>query len=299
MACIENVLEEHASSLIAMTVDENVKPRPDPNKLLQRSSTMLKEEAESWGKPRRPLRPPLYVPPELTRGQLEGPRERRGSCIPVDTSRALQHPYWSPPAAAKGSLATAEVNSSVRLAGWGQMGHDPINVSQKFPGRSPSVMIEGTRISNEGAESGVNKAKFHSVLQQGQGFFPLRSPLTKDPPPIPTIRSGIKMEVPPVNVKMAGNEKMAQAAFPLGGPGNPMNNCPRPTIMPANVARVGWFTNGPCFMPPGPPSSHPLLNLPLSFSPPPMLRPPLRPYFGNFPSSELPSTPFLNRENKS
>ncbi|XP_005872822.1 PREDICTED: proline-rich protein 32 [Myotis brandtii] len=281
MACVENVLEGHASSSIAMTVDENVKPRPDPNKFLQCSSTMLKEEAESWGKPRRPLRPPLYVPPELTRGQLEGPRERRGSCIPVDTLRALQCPYWPPPAAAKGSLATAEVNSSVGLAGWGQMGQDSINVSQKFPGCSPSVMI-----SNEGAEGGVNKAKFHSVLQQGQGFFPPRGPLIKDPPPIPTVGSGIKMEEPPVNVKMAGNEKMPQAAFPLGGPWNPMYNCPRPIIMPASVAHVGWLTNGPCFIPSGPPSSYPFLNLP--FPPPPMYRPPLLPYFGNFPSSELP-----------
>lgn len=282
-----------------MAVDGSVKPRPDPNILLQCSSTMLKEEVESWGKPRMPLRPPLYVPPDLARGQLEGPGERRGSCIPVDISRALKHPYGSPPAAAKGSLATAEVNSSVGLAGCSQMGQDSINVSQKFPGRSPSLKIQGTRVSNEGAESGVNKAKFHLALQQGQGFFPPRGPLIKDPPPIPTIRSGIMMQVPPGNMKMAGNERMAQVPFPMGGPWYPMDNWPRPITVPPSVSRLGWFTNGPCFIPPVPPSSHPFLNLPMPFPPPPMCRPPLLPYFGNFPSSELPPHPFLNRENKS
>lgn len=294
-------LEERASSPKATTADEDVKPRPDPNILLQRSHRVLKDEDESWGKPRMPLRPPLYVPPDLARGLPEGPKEKKGSCIPVDISRALKHPYGPPSAAAKGSLATAEVNSSVGLAGWGQMGQNSINVSQKFPGRSPSLMIEGTRISKEGAESDVNKAKFHLALPQDQGFFPPRGPLIKDPPPIPTIRSGLMVEVPPGNVKMADNERMPQVASPVGSSWNPMDSWPKPIIIPPSISRLGWFTSGPCFITSqsGSPSSHPLLNAPLPFSPPPNDHSSLFSYFDNFPSGEPPPPPFLNRDNES
>ncbi|CAK6450294.1 unnamed protein product [Pipistrellus nathusii] len=299
MACMKNVLEEHASSPIAMAVDRNVKPRPNPKILRLISSTTLKNEVESWGKPRMPLRPPLYVPPDLAKGQLEGPTERKGSCIPANISRALKHPYGLRPAAEKGSQATVKINGPVGLAGCSQMGQDSITVSQKSPGCSPSLMIEGTRVSNEGTENGVNKAKPQLALQQGQGFFPPRAPLIRDPPPNPTIRTGITMEVPPGNMKMAGNERMAHVAFSMGGPWNPMDNWPRPITAPPNVSHLGWFPNGPCFIGPVPPNLHPFLNLPMPFPPHPMCRPPLFSYFGHFPPTGMQPHPYLNRENRS
>ncbi|KAB1252487.1 Proline-rich protein 32 [Camelus dromedarius] len=119
----------------------NRKPRADAP--LQCPSALLKDDAESWGHPPGPLRPPFNVLGDLAREQLERRSERTASCIPVDS--VLKHPYGPPPAGAEESLATAEVNSSEGLAGRRQRGQDSINVSQEFSGGPPALMVGGTR----------------------------------------------------------------------------------------------------------------------------------------------------------
>ena len=163
------------------------------------------DEVGSWGQPRLPLRLPFSLPRELAGEQLESIRERRGSSIPVDSSRALKHLDGPPPAVVKESLATAEVNSSEGMAVWKQMGQDSINVSPKFSSGSPSLMVGGARVSNEGTERAVNDANLHVASPQGQGFFTPRGPQVGGPPPIPIIRPGIMTEVPPGYVRMANN----------------------------------------------------------------------------------------------
>ncbi|XP_016052552.1 PREDICTED: proline-rich protein 32, partial [Miniopterus natalensis] len=260
-----------------------------------------RDRAATWGKPRLPLRRPFYVPPDLGREPLKGPwdRDRSVSCVPVDSPRALKLPHGPQPAAAKESPATAEANSSEGLAGWRQKGHDSTNVSPKFPGGPPSRMIQGAGVSTEGGDRGGSNAKFHGALPRGQGFFPLGGPELRGAPPVPAIRSGVMMELSPGNMRLPGNDGLAQVSFPPGGPWHPVDNWPRPITVPPGVARLGWLASGPpCFMPPGPPRTHPFLNIPMPFAPPAMYRPPLPSYFPNFPSSDMPPPASSNREKR-
>lgn len=291
-------LEGHSSSPVAENADENKNESPPPNVSLQRPSTMLKDEVGSWGQPRLPLRLPFSLPPELAREQLESLWERRGSNSPGESSRALKHPERPPPAVVKESLATAEVNSSEGLVVWKKMGQDSINVFPKFSSDPPSLMVGGAGVSNEGTERGVNNANFHVTSPQGQWFFLPRGPQVGGPPSIPTIRSGIMTEVPPGYVRMASNERMAHASFPMGSPWLLMENWPRPVIIPPGIAPLPSWPCAPDFICPRFWSFNPFLNMSMHFVPAPINGPPPFPTFANFPPRNmLPPASFI-RENK-
>ncbi|EPY83538.1 hypothetical protein CB1_000554002 [Camelus ferus] len=147
----------HAPSPLAAAADERGNRKPRADAPLQCPSALLKDDAESWGHPPGPLRPPFNVLGDLAREQLERRSERTASCIPVDS--VLKHPYGPPPAGAEESLATAEVNSSEGLAGRRQRGQDSINVSQEFSGGPPALMVGGTRVSSGGPERGGSNAR--------------------------------------------------------------------------------------------------------------------------------------------
>ncbi|KAM5290986.1 proline-rich protein 32 [Glossophaga mutica] len=283
---------------MCVTADENKNETPRPNVSLQYPSTVPMDEVGSWGQPRLPLRLPFSLPPELAREQLESLCERGGSNIPVDSSRALKHRDGPPPAVVKESLATAEVNSSEGLEVWKQMGQDSINVSPKFSSGPPSLMVGGAGGSNEGTERGVNNAHFLVDSPQGQVFFPLRGPQVGGPPPIPTIRSGIITEVPPGYVRMASNERMAHVSFPMGSPWLPVENWPRPIIIPPGIAPLPSWPCAPGFICPRFGNFNPFLNMPMHFVPAPINGPPPLPTFANFPPRNmLPPASFI-RENK-
>ncbi|XP_036897243.1 proline-rich protein 32 [Sturnira hondurensis] len=291
-------LEGHSSSPVAVTADENKNETPQPSVSLQLSSTMLMDKVGSWGQPRLPLRLPFSLPPELAREQLESLWEKRGSNIPVDSSRALKHPEGPPPAVVKESLATAEVNSSEGLAVWKQMGQDSINISPKFSSSSPSLMVGGAGVSNENMERGVNNANVHVALPQGQGFFPLRCPQVRGPPGIPTIRSGIMTEAPPGYLRMPNNERMAHVSFPTGSPWLSMENWQRPVIIPPGIAPLPSWPSAPGFICPLFWSFNPFLNMPMRFAPAPINGSPPLPTFAHFPPRNMiPPASFI-RENK-
>ncbi|XP_030700710.1 proline-rich protein 32 [Globicephala melas] len=297
MACTENVLGGHAPSPTSVAADEHGTPELRPGVPLQCPSSMQKDDVESWGLPRVPLRPPFNVLADLAREQLERPSERTGSCIPVDDSRALNPPYEPPPAVAEESLATAEVNSSEGLAGRRQRGQDSINVSREFSGGPPALMVGGTRVSNGGTERGGSNAKLYVALPRGQGFFPSRGSQVRGPPPIPTLRSGIMMEVPPGNTRVTCKERLAHVSFPLGGPRHPVENWPRPMPLSSSTPGLPSCTTAHCFIPPRPPSFNPFLAMPMAFAPPPIFGPPLPSYFANFPSWGMLAPASSNREN--
>ncbi|XP_014719380.3 proline-rich protein 32 [Equus asinus] len=299
MACIENVLAGHVPSPIVVAADEHGNQELHPNLPLHCPSSMLKDDAESWGHPLVSLRPPFSVLADLTGEQLKRPSERTGSCIPVDSSssRALKHPYGPPPAVAEESLATVEVNSSEGLAGRRQRGQDSINVSQEFSGSPPALMIGGTRVSNGGTERVGNNARLHAAMPRGQRFFPPRGSQVRGPPHIPTVRSGIMMELPPGNLRLAGKERLAHVSFPLGGPRHCVENWPRPIPLSSSTPSLPSCATAHCFIPPRPPSFNPFLAMPIAFAPPPIFGPPLPSYFANFPSWGMPAPASSNREN--
>ncbi|XP_021541585.1 proline-rich protein 32 [Neomonachus schauinslandi] len=298
MACIENVLGGHASSPSGVAADEcgMREPRPD-DVSLQCPSSMPKDDAEPWGHHRFLQRPPLSVLTDLAREQLERPSETAGACIPVDSSRAHQHRYGPPPAVTEESLATAEVNSSGGLAGWRLRGQDSINVSQEFSGSPPALMIGGARVSSGGTERGGYNARLYMALPRGQGFFPSRAPQVRGPPHIPTVRSGVMMELPPGNTRMAGKERLAHVSFPPGGPQHPVENWPRPPALSSGTPGLPSCPTAHCFVPPRPPSFSPFLAMPIAFAPPPIFGPPLPSYFASFPSWGMPAPAPSNREN--
>ncbi|XP_006165753.1 proline-rich protein 32 [Tupaia chinensis] len=112
MACIENVLGGHTPSPTEVAVDKNGSQDQLHNMTLQFPSCRPKDDAEAWGQPRIPLRPPFSVRTHLKIEQLEHPSEKIGSCIPVLSSRPLRQPYGPPPAVAEESLATVKGNAS-------------------------------------------------------------------------------------------------------------------------------------------------------------------------------------------
>ncbi|XP_057574804.1 proline-rich protein 32 [Hippopotamus amphibius kiboko] len=297
MACIENVLGGHAGSPTAVAADAHGNREPRRAMPLQCPSSMQKDDAESQGHPRVPLRPPFNVLTDLAREQLERPSERTGSCIPVDGLRTLKPPYGPPPAVAEESLATAEVNSSEGLVGRRLRGQDSINVSREFSGGPPALMVGGTRVSNGGTERGGSNARLYMTLPRGQGFFPSRGPQVRVPPHIPTLRSGIMMEVPPGSTRGTGKERLARVSFPLGGPQQPVETWPRPMALSSSTASLPSCTTAHCFIPPRPPSFNPFLAMPIAFAPPPIFGPPLPSYFANFPSWGMPAPASSNREN--
>ncbi|XP_062039157.1 proline-rich protein 32 [Lepus europaeus] len=287
MACIENVLGRRAPSPIVGTMDKNGNQDLHQDMPKECVSSMLREDVEPWGHTHVPLIPSFNVLTDLTRQQLERPSERTGSCIPVDSSRALRQPYGPPPAVAEESLATAEINSSEGLAGQRQKGQDSINMSQEDSGGPPALMVGGTRVSHGGTERGGHNARFYLTLPRGKGFFQPRIPQVRGPPHIPTLRSGIVMEVPPGNPRMACQGRLAHVSFPPGSPRHTMDRWTRPIPLSSSTPGLPPCSTAHCFIPPQPPSFNPFLAMPIAFAPPPIFAPPLPSYFAHFPSGGM------------
>nr|XP_036864609.1 proline-rich protein 32 [Manis javanica] len=255
-----------------------------------------KDDAETWGHPRVPLRLPIIVLTNLAREQLERPSEGAGSGLPIDSSRPLQHPYGPPPAVVEESLATAELNSSYGLAGGRQRGQDSFHLSQEFSGNSPALMIGGTRVSNERED---NNARLYVALPQSQGFLPPRSPQVRGRPcMLCTVRSGIMMELPPGNRRTAGKGRLAHVYFPLRGPQHPVEYWPWPIPLSSSTPGVPAGVAAHCFICPRPPSFNPFLVMPVSFAPAPKFGPLLPSYFASFPSWGMPPPASSSRKHK-
>lgn len=211
------------------------------------------------------------------------------------SSRAHKHPYGPPPVVTEESLATPEVNSSEGLADWRLREQDSINVSQEFSGSPPALMIGGARVSRGDTQRGGNNARLYLVLP-GQGFFPSRGLQVRGPPHIPTVRSGVMMELPPGNTKMASKERLAHVSFPLGGPQHPVENWPKLLPLSSSIAGLPSHPTAHCFISPRPPSFSPFLAMPIVFAPPPIFGPTLPSYLENFPSWGMPAPALSNRE---
>ncbi|XP_062940487.1 proline-rich protein 32 [Cynocephalus volans] len=297
MACIENVLGGHGRSPIVVAVDKNGNRELRHDISLQCPSSMPKDDVESWGHPHVPLSPPFSMLTDLSREQLEHPSERKESCVPVDSSRALTHPYGPPPAVVEESLATAEVNSSEGLAGWRQKGQNSINVSREVSGGPPAFMVGGTRVINGGTEIGGNNARLYVALPRSKGFFPPRGPQVRGPLHIPTLRSGIMMEVPPGNTRMVCKGRLAHVSFPLGSPRHPVDNWPTPMpVVSSSTAGLPSCFAAHCFIPPRPPSFNPFLSMPIAFVPPQIFGPPLPSYFAHLCPGGMPAPACSNKE---
>ncbi|XP_008061666.1 proline-rich protein 32 [Carlito syrichta] len=296
MACTENVLGDHAPSSIVVAVDKNGNRELCCNIPLQCPTSMLKNNAETWGHPHVPLRPPVNGLTDLERQQLERPSKRTGSYIPVNSSRALRHLYVPPPAVAEESLATVKVNSSEGLASHRQKGQDSINVSQEISGSPPALMVGGTWVSSGSTERAGNNAKLYVTLPQGKGFFPARGPQVRAPPHIPTLRSGIMMELPSGNTRMACKGRLACVSFPLGDPRHRVDNWPRPIPLSSSTPGLPSCSTAHCFIPPRPLNFNPCLAMPIAFAPPLIFGPPLPSYFTHFCSGGMPAPASSNRE---
>ncbi|XP_069318995.1 proline-rich protein 32 [Eulemur rufifrons] len=296
MACIENVLGGQAPSPIVVAVDKNGNPELCHNMPLQCPSSMPKDDGEPRGHPHIQLRPPINVLTNLAREQLERPSPRTGSCIPVDSSRAFRHLYGPPPAVAEESLATAEVNSFEGLAGQRQKRQDSV-VSQEVSGSPPTFMVGGTRVSTGGTERGGNNARLDLTLPRGKGFFPPRGPQVRGPPHLlPSLRSGILLEVPPGNRRMYCKGRLAHVSFPLGAPRHPVDIWPRPILLSSGSPGLPSCSIAHCLIPPQPLSFNPFLAMPIAFTPPPTFGPPLPSHFAHFPSGVMPAPVVSNRE---
>ncbi|EHH61206.1 hypothetical protein EGM_19161 [Macaca fascicularis] len=296
MACIENVLGGHAPSPLVVAMDKNGNQELHLDMPLQCLSSKPEDDTEPWGLPQVLLRPSVNVLTDLASEQPECPSERTGSCIPVHSLRALRHPYGPPPAVAEESLATAEVNSSDALAGWRQEGQDAINVSWEVSGSPPALIVGGTKVNNEGTERGSNNARLYVALPRGKGFCSPRGPQVRGPSHITTLRSGIVMEVPPRNTRIACRGKLAHVSFPLGDPCHPMHNWPRPIPLSSSTPGLPPCSAAHCFIPPRPPIFNPFIAMLLPFAPPPIFHPPLPSYFVHFHSGGMPAPASPNRE---
>ncbi|KAM5195890.1 LOW QUALITY PROTEIN: proline-rich protein 32 [Hipposideros larvatus] len=262
-----------APSPIAVPADENGKQEPCHNAPLQ-----CLKDGGVLGHPPVLLRPPFSVLTVWAREELDRPCERTRTRTPVYSARGLKQP-GSPPVVEEESLATAEVNSSKGLAGWRQMGQHSINVSQEFTDSLPAL-IEGTRVSNVGTETGGNNASFYVDLP-GQGFFPPRDPHVRGLLRIPTTRSGTIMELPPGNTRMASNERLAPVSFSLGVR-NPVGYWSRPISLSSCTSGLPACTTAHCFIPPQPLSFNPFLTMPTAFASPVVFSPPVSFYFASF-----------------
>ncbi|XP_042538352.1 proline-rich protein 32 [Dipodomys spectabilis] len=236
--------------------------------------------AETWSHPPVPVRPPFIVLTDLPREQPQRPTESGGSCIPGG-SRVPRYPRGLTAAVAEDSLATVEINSSESLAGRRLKEHDSINKSQEFSHSPLTPTVGGTRVHNGAAKKGGNNIKSYASLPQGKVIFPPRGAQVRNPPYIPTVRSGIMMEVPSRNTKMPSNGRLAHVSFPLHRPDHPVDNWQRP--VPLSSSFLGFpFSSAHCFIPPQAVSFKPFLTTPVAFASPPIFGAPLSPYFAHY-----------------
>ncbi|XP_057617176.1 proline-rich protein 32 [Chionomys nivalis] len=282
MACTENGLEGHSRSSIMVPVDKNGSRETCHNVPLRCLNYMLKDDeddADIWGHPPVSLRPPFTV-------------ARAGVRIP-ENPRARRYPFTLTPAIEEESLATAEVNSSEGLESQSKKGHDSINMSQEISGSPMTLMIRGPRDGSGVLERSANSSKQYMPVPRFQEFFPPRGPQTRGPPYVPTLRSGIMMEVTPGNGRRSYKGNLARVSFPLGSPRHPMDNwLQRPLHLSTNVPGLPCST-AHCFMPPQPPAFSPFPVMPTPFASPLGFGPPL-PYFFHYNTRVRHPPPYLN-----
>lgn len=272
----------HGSSSIMVPVDKNGSREAHHNVPLQCLNYMLKDDeddAEIWGHPPVSLRPPFT----LARG---------GDRIP-ENPRALRYPFTLTPAIEEEFLATAEVNSSEGLESQSKKGHDSINMSQEVSESPMALMIGGPRVGSGVLERNGNSSKPYMPVPRSQEFYPPRGPQTRGPPYVPTLRSGIMMEVTPGNGRMSYKGSLAHVSFPLGSPRHPMDNWQqRPLHLSSSVPGLPCPT-AHCFMPPQPPAFSPFPVMPTPFASPLGFGPPL-PYFFHYNTRAMYPPPYLN-----
>ncbi|EDL29048.1 proline-rich protein 32 [Mus musculus] len=284
MACTENGLAGHSHSPIIVPVDKNRSKETCHNVQLRSLSSMLKDDeddADVWTRPPVSLRPPFNVP-------------RTGARIPQNP-RAPRHPLTLTPAIEEESLATAEINSSEGLESQSQKGHDSINMSQEFSGSPMALMIGGPRVGSRVLERSGNNSKPYIPVPRSQGFFPPRGSQSRGPPYIPTLRSGIMMEVTPGNARMANRGNMAHVSFPLGSPRHPMDNWQQSPSLPLSPSITGLpCSSAHCFLPPQAPAFNPFPVMPTAFASPLRFGPPLLPYVFHYNTGAMYPPPYLN-----
>lgn len=281
MACTENGLEGHSRSSIMVPVDKNGSRETHHNVPLRCLNYILKDDeddAEIWGHPPVSLRPPFTV-------------ARAGVHI-SENPRARRHPFTLTPAIEEESLATAEVNSSEGLESQSKKGHDSINLSQEVSGSPMTLMIGGPRDGSGVLERSGNSSKQYMPVSRFQEFFPTRGPQIRGPPYVPTLRSGIMMEVTPGNGRRSYKGNPAHASFPLGIPRHPMDNWQqRPLHLSTGVP--GLPCSAHCFMPPQPPAFSPFPVMPTPFASSLGFGPPL-PHFFHYNTRAMHPPPYLN-----
>lgn len=245
-------------------------------------NSMLKDDedhAEIWARPSVSLRSLFTMP-------------RAGARIP-ENPRALRYPFTLTPATEEEFLATAEVNSSKGLESQSKQEHDSINMSQEVSASPMALMIGGPRVGSGAFERSGKSSKIHMPVPRPQGFFPPRGPQSRGPPYVPTLRSGIMMEVTPGNGRMAYRGSLAHVSFPVGSPRHPMDNWQHrpPLHLSTNVPGLPC-SSAHCFMPPQPPAFNPCPVMPTPFVPPLGFGPPLLPYFFHFNTRAMHPPPY-------
>ncbi|XP_031229500.1 proline-rich protein 32 isoform X2 [Mastomys coucha] len=247
-------------------------------------SAMLKDDdddADACARPPVSLRPPFTVP-------------RTEARIPQNP-RAPRHPFTLTPAIEEESLATAKINSSEGLESQSQKGHDSINMSQEVSGSPMALKIGGPRVGSRVLERSGNNSKPYIPVPRAQGFFPPRGSQSRAPPYIPTLRSGIMMEVTPGNARMANRGNIAHVSFPLGSPRHPMDNWQQRSSLPLSPSFTGLpCSTAHCFLPPQAPAFNPFPVMPTAFGSPLGFGPPLLPYFFHYNTGAIYSPLYLN-----
>lgn len=283
MACTENGLGGHSRSSIMVPVDKNGSRETHHNVQLRCLSSMLKDDeddADVWPHPPVSLRPSFTMP-------------RTGARIP-ENPRALRHPFTLAPATEEESLATAEINSSEGQESQSQKGHDSINMSQDVSA-SPMALMIGGRVGSGILERSGNNSKPYIPVPRANGFFPPRGSQSRGPPYIPTLRSGIMMEVTPGNARMAYKGNLAHVSFPLGSPRHPMDNWQQRPPLPLSTNITGLpCSTAHCFLPPQAPAFNLFPVMPTAFASPLGFGPPLLPYFFHYNTGAIYPPPYLN-----
>ncbi|XP_034341363.1 proline-rich protein 32 [Arvicanthis niloticus] len=284
MACTENGLAADSCSSIMVPVDKNGSRETHYNVQLRCLSSILKDDeddADVWARPPVSLRPLFTVP-------------RTGTRIP-ENPRAPRHSFTLTPAIEEESLATAEINSSEGLESQSQKGHDSINMSQEVSGSSKALMIGGPRVGSRVLERSGNNSKPYIPVPRGPGFFPPRGSQSRGPPYIPTLISGIMMEVTPGSARMANRGNLAHVSFPLGSPRNPMDNWQQRSSLPLSPGITGLpCSTAHCFLPPQASAFNPFPVMPTAFASPLGFGPPLLPYFFHYNTGAIYPPLYLN-----
>ncbi|KAL1766019.1 hypothetical protein HispidOSU_000547, partial [Sigmodon hispidus] len=219
---------------------------------------------------------------------------RTGARIPENPG-AMRYPFTLTPAVEEESLATAKVNSSEGLESQSKKGHDSINMPQEVSGSPKALRVGGPKVDSWGFERSGNSPKPYIPVPRSQGFFPPTGPQSRGPPYLPTLRSGIMMEVTPGNGRMAYRGSLAHVSFPLGSSRHPMDSWQqRPPIrLSSSIAGLVCST-AHCFMPPQPPAFNPFPVIPTPFPSPLGFVPPLLPYFFHYNIRAMHPSPYLH-----